>query len=321
MKREMLTGKTMAYIIPALKFAIENEKKVYISTETKALQKQLIDKDLPVIKKLITAVIGKEFKYSLCLGSSNYPCRRRFELLVRKGVKEKGDIVVLEDVKSRFDSGDIFTKLDFGIRQGLWSDICREGDACLSFRCPFSSGCSYMMARKEWEKSDLLIMNHYLFFTNIASGRSYLPEGNIVVIDEAHSVEDIASDQLGISLTYAQLLDIIYLFNKPGRKINLFDSVKAAGLKLEAIKVLEIIAVEANDYYESLREIIDENKMVERLRKPTGHGKKLVENMKIFSLMLDDLEPSFEDDEVLKMDFELARSRYLNIFENLKISI
>ena len=315
------TGKTMAYLIPALKYALQHEKKIYVSTETKALQKQLIDKDIPVIEKLLSAVIDKEFKYSICLGSSNYPCRRRFELLVQRGVKEKGDIPVLEDVKERFEKKTVFTKLDFGIRQGLWVDIRREGDACLSYRCPFSSGCSYMMARKEWEKADLLIMNHHLYFTNIASGRSYLPEGDIVIIDEAHSIEDIASEQLGLSLTEAQLVDILQQFNKPGRKKNLINSIKRPELKIQVATVLEKITVEANDYYESLQEVVGKDKMVERLREPTGTGSKLVEAMKIFSSLLLDIEEFFEDDEVDKMDFDIAKSRYNGIFESLKIFI
>ena len=73
------TGKTMAYLIPAINHALESGKRVAVSTETRALQRQLTDKDIPVAQNIFRKYLGSDFKFSICLGSANYPCRRRFE--------------------------------------------------------------------------------------------------------------------------------------------------------------------------------------------------------------------------------------------------
>ena len=217
-------GKTLAYLIPSIIFCIENDKRLAISTETKTLQKQLIDKDIPLVKNFINKYLKTDFKYSLCLGSSNYPCRKRFESVLLSGRIAKSDMHAAEHLSGLLREGGIFSRLDVKMPARFWNEISREPDACSFYTCPHSSQCVYQKARREWQNSRVLVMNHYLFFTNIASGKAYLPEFDIVILDEAHSLEDIASGQLGFDFSYEEINEIISKLYSPRRKKILYSA-------------------------------------------------------------------------------------------------
>ncbi len=310
------TGKTLAYLVPSLIYALENEKTIAVTTETKALQKQLLDKDLPMVKEIFNRTMGMEISFALCLGSANYPCRRRYETVLKRGALEKDEIQRLSNLGRLFKEDRPFSRFDVRVSNKLWGQVCREPDGCNSFRCMYASGCAYQLARKEWQEADLLVMNHYLFFTNIASGKVFLPETEVVVFDEAHSIEDIAASQLGFALSMEMLSDILDRFYRRTRRSSLLMNIRKDEAKGRALELFEKIVTEGGSYFEKIRSLFPRDEMQLRLRKAVPYGESLVALCKNFLQILADVEDDFEE-EYLKMEFDIARGRLFAFTENL----
>ncbi len=310
------TGKTLAYLIPALIYATESEKKVSVTTETKALQKQLLDKDLPLVKDIFSRYLDKDISFALCLGSANYPCRRRYETILKRGSLEKADIQKLTRLGNLFKEERPFSRFDLRISNHLWGQVCREPDGCNSFRCMYASGCAYQMARREWQEADLLVMNHYLFFTNISSGKAFLPETDVVIFDEAHSIEDIAASQLGFALSLDMLSEIMDRFFRKTRRSSLLMNIRKEEEKRRALELFEKIVKEGGSYFEKIRSLFPRNDMQLRLRKAVPYGESLVALCKNFLNLLAEAEDDF-DEEYLKLEFDIARGRLFAFSENL----
>jgi len=310
------TGKTLAYIIPSLIYAKENDLKVAVTTETKALQKQLMDKDIPLAEEIFKKHLGIDISYALCLGSSNYPCRRRFEFALKKGTLGKDDIRKLGNILRLFGEDVIFTRFDVRVSGKLWSEICRESDACASYHCNFAPSCPYQKARKEWQSADLLVMNHYLFFTHIASGKTLLPKTDIVVFDEAHSVEDIASSQLGFNLSQTLLSEILDRFHHGKKRHSLLSRIQEMELREKSIGLLGSIAREAGYFFEKVRTLFPRDSLQFRCLKPLNFGVELVGQMKEFMLLMSEAEEEFGD-EYARMEFDIARGRFFLFVEAL----
>jgi ATP-dependent DNA helicase DinG len=309
------TGKTMAYLIPALKYALSHEKKIAVTTETKALQKQLVDKDIPAAQKIFKEYLGLDFKFALCLGSSNYPCRRRFERFLKKGSFEKSDMKHFERLSSLFKEKRIFTFFDAEMPGHLWEEIGRDSETCDQQRCPMTTVCPFQAARREWAQADLLVMNHYLFFSNIASGKSYLPVSEAVIFDEAHSIESIASRQLGFSIDHDFLINLLQRFYQRG-KYGIINNFKSIKLHDEAIHSVEIIAKESQIFFEKMREKFHEAETVRRIITVTNEGRTLAEQMKRLIGILELAEQDFEEED-LRIEFDPARNRLIAYCESL----
>jgi ATP-dependent DNA helicase DinG len=310
-------GKTLAYLIPSLLYCIENEKKLAISTETKTLQKQLIDKDIPLVKNFISKYLKTDFKYSLCLGSSNYPCRKRFEALLLSGRIAKGDMHAAEQLGGLLKEGKIFSRLDVKFNSKFWSEISREPDACSFYTCPHAGQCVYQKARREWQNSQLLVMNHYLFFTNIASGKTYLPEFDIVILDEAHSLEDIASGQLGFDFSYEEINEIIGRLYSPRRKRNIILSISDEGKKEKSIRAAGEIRSGLASFFENARDLFPEKQNSIRLREPAGFGEDLLKSLKELHSGLEKAE-NFIKEEPLKTELDVLRGRLFLFQQSLE---
>ncbi len=312
-------GKTLAYLIPALIYCLDNGKKIAVSTETKALQKQLMEKDLPLAAEIISAYCGKRFYYSLCLGSSNYPCRRRFELMVTQGNYRAHELGDIEAFGQKLREGKTITRLDTGLGRGLWEKIMRDPEACRSFSCPFSATCVFQQARRQWAKSDLLVLNHYLFFSNIRSGKSYLPPFDIVVFDEAHSIEDIASDQMGFSIGQEQMRDLLGRMYKKGRKNCLISLIGVKRDRQKAVDLVKAANRESDSFFESLRGRIEHEKTTTRLKEPPGCGDQLLIRLKELYKLLAGMEPNIGDD--MKIEYDVTRGRLFEMMEDLSSAI
>jgi len=202
-------GKSLAYLIPFIIYTAGNNKKVIISTYTKTLQNQLCLKDLPFLKRSL----GIKFNYALCLGSENYLCLRRmnskniYDLF--NSDAQFNEMAKILDWSSKTKSG-IKSNLDFIPKSGVWNNVCREPDLCLGKKCSFKDDCFYKRAKNMERKSHILVTNHSLFFTNLASGGQVLPNFHAVVFDEAQTLEKIATSYLGIELSNSK---IKYLFD------------------------------------------------------------------------------------------------------------
>lgn len=202
-------GKSLAYLVPFIIHTVENDKKVVVSTNTKTLQDQLYSKDLPFLKK----ALGMAFNYALCLGSENYICLRRlgsertYELYDSDHqFKELKKII---EWSSTTKTG-LKSKLGFIPKNDVWDSVCRDPDQCLGKRCYYKEECFYRKAKTNERKAHILITNHSLFFTNLASGGKVLPAFDAVVFDEAQTLEDVATSYLGFEISNTK---IKYLFD------------------------------------------------------------------------------------------------------------
>ncbi len=195
-------GKSLAYLVPFIEWAVREDKKVVVSTYTKALQNQLYVKDLPFLSR----VMGDIFRYSLCMGSENYVCLRKAgkksvpDLFRTKKRKEQVDAIIRW--LGVTDSG-LVTDLGLVPDGAVWRMFSRESDMCLGRKCPYGRQCFYMKARKEQAASHILVTNHSLLFTDLMSDARVLPEFHALVLDEAHTLEDVATTHFGREVTSA----------------------------------------------------------------------------------------------------------------------
>ncbi len=195
-------GKSLAYLIPTILWTKEKaDGKVVISTYTKALQRQLYEKDLPFLK----STLFPEVKYALCLGSDNYLCLRRLNQSRQHGLFEQDEAESLANLLrwSRLTKKGIRGEIE--TEDSLWRKVGRESDLCHGKECKLYRMCFYQKAKNRERQSQILITNHHLFFAHVASGYNVLPPFRGIVFDEAHEIEDVASDYLGIEVSNYRL--------------------------------------------------------------------------------------------------------------------
>jgi len=196
------TGKTLAYLIPLVIYAIEHETRVAISTDTRALQTQLLEKDIPLVER----ILGRSLQAELCLGASNYVCKRKLGDAVNQG----GLLLAGEELDSFLDwekvtSTGIRSDFTGQMPDSIWPAVTREADNCLGRRCPNFETSYYFVAREKWKKAQILVLNHALLANHLLLERKLLPEFEVVVIDEAHRFGDAVADALDQAVVLADL--------------------------------------------------------------------------------------------------------------------
>jgi ATP-dependent DNA helicase DinG len=196
------TGKSLAYLIPALR----SGRRVVVATAKKALQEQLLTKDVP----LAEAALGRSVRVAVVKGRQNYLCRRRVEAVELNGL----DLLRDEDAYERLlpwigttKTGDR-AELREEPPAALWSELAVGSDRCLGRRCPRVTTCFAENARSRAAQADLVIANHALYFADLAlresgDGARVLPDHDAVVFDEAHKLEETAASWLGARITVA----------------------------------------------------------------------------------------------------------------------
>ncbi|MBY0356834.1 MAG: hypothetical protein K2W82_02435 [Candidatus Obscuribacterales bacterium] len=182
------TGKSLAALIPA---ALSG-KRVVVSTATIALQEQYIHKDIPCLQ----SILPFEIKAALVKGRRNYIGLRRYEEHKLEAEIDSRIINWLNDS----ETGDR-SELDFLPVGELWSEISSDADDCLRNKCSSFNKCFYFKARKEAEQADILVVNHALLLIDAASGGNILPPYEILIIDEAHQLPDIATNSFSVGLS------------------------------------------------------------------------------------------------------------------------
>ncbi len=214
------TGKSYAYLVPLILWAIENKKRVLIATNTKALQQQLVERDLPFLRDLFGRKMGLDFKFALCLGTQNYICPRRLAKASVGGLfATLNDVEELKELTVFAGKSKTGRNLDlpFEPGSGVWSQVNRESDLCIGRNCPLYEKSFFYRARREQESAQILVSNHHLLFAHLAAGGNeagrVLPSFDALVIDEAHQAEDVASSYLGsevVNLGVAKLIEMIH---------------------------------------------------------------------------------------------------------------
>ncbi|OIN96037.1 hypothetical protein AUJ66_07540 [Candidatus Desantisbacteria bacterium CG1_02_38_46] len=218
-------GKSLAYMVPFIYWAIEQDKRVIISTFTKALQQQLVEKDIPFLQESLDI----KFNYALCVGGQNYLCMRRLDQSGQHGLFEtKTELKQLEDVfewRMQTRTG-IISELHFEPLNSVWGKVCREADLCMGKNCLHHEDCFYRKAKKKQCQSQILVVNHHLFFANLASGEKALPEYDAIVFDEAHTLEEVATNYLGVEVSNYKLKFLLDSISSPRTGKGLLGSLK-----------------------------------------------------------------------------------------------
>lgn len=205
------TGKSIAYLLPAIYWAAQNGERVVISTNTINLQDQLSNKDIPDLRQLLTF----EVRAAVLKGRSNYLCRRRLEFLQNKKDLTNEELMVLAKVLVWLPStltGDQAELFMPGPREWeIWSLISAEADTCSAERCPYrrQGTCFFYRARQAAENAHIIIVNHALLLSDVAAGNRVLPPYNYLIVDEAHHLEDATTYQLGYTVTHRHVQGLI----------------------------------------------------------------------------------------------------------------
>lgn len=221
------TGKSMAYLLPAARWAIQNRERTVLSTNTINLQEQLTGKDLPLLKR----VLGEAFTWALVKGRGNYISIRRLEVALDAATTlfetdRTGELRALQDWIRGSRDGSI-SDLQAPPSDEVWEEVRSDGDICLKARCPHFQACFYQKARRQASAADLLVVNHALLFSDLAVRRStenwgisaVLPPYRHVVLDEAHNVEDAATSHLGAELTRSGVYRILSRLDRNGKGV------------------------------------------------------------------------------------------------------
>jgi len=191
-------GKSLAYLVPLVLWAREENQRAVVSTYTKTLQQQLVQKDLPFLKKILG-----EFRFALCVGGENYLCLRRFDQIRMHDLYEQAEREPLNRLFawSTTTRSGLRSELETEPPPGLWAKACRQADICFGKDCSFHRDCFYQKAKSMEQQAHILVANHHLFFADMATGGNVLPFYKAVVFDEAHQVEDVATDYLGVEVS------------------------------------------------------------------------------------------------------------------------
>ncbi len=194
------TGKTLAYLVPILRSGF----RVVVSTGTKNLQEQLFFKDIPFLKKLVPGL-----RATLMKGRQNYLCRQKLYDLERQpvlsGMEEVHQYARIREWEAKTETGDRAELQDLPDTSELWPRIDARRETCTGQKCPQFERCFITLMHQRAAESDLIIVNHHLFFADLALKQtdyaSLLPEYTAVVFDEAHEMEDVATRYFGLQVS------------------------------------------------------------------------------------------------------------------------
>ncbi|MFQ5824449.1 MAG: helicase C-terminal domain-containing protein [bacterium] len=210
------TGKTLAYLLPAITYVLQNKERCVVSTNTINLQEQLINKDLPFLQ----SILKDKFKAVLVKGRTNYACKRKLieaekELDLFSETGEKAELKTIMDWAKKTKDGSK-SDLNFVPRSEVWEKIQSESDTSLKTKCPFYNKCFFYTARRAAATANILVANHHLLFSDLAvrvtkgaSENAVLPAYDRIIFDEAHHLEDVATNYFGVGITYLGVLRIL----------------------------------------------------------------------------------------------------------------
>jgi ATP-dependent DNA helicase DinG len=198
-------GKSFAYLVPAIQATADPKKKIVISTHTIALQEQLLRKDIPFLR----SVMPEEFSAVLVKGRSNYISLRRLEVAIKRQdllfqkPEEIDQLVTLRMWSNRTTDGSR-SDLDFRPMPSVWEAVQSEDGNCLGRECPRHNDCFFFKARRRMRAANVLVVNHALLVTDLVlrgDGFGLLPDYQAAMIDEAHTLEAVAGERMGLQLS------------------------------------------------------------------------------------------------------------------------
>src|SRR5580765_4117997 len=203
------TGKTLAYLLPALLHG----RRILVSTGTKTLQDQIFYKDIP----LLETVLSRPIRAAYLKGRNNYLCRLKLETLHAEGLfslKEMRSFKAILDWAQETETGDRAELGSIGDDSELWSRMDARRERCLGSKCKDYERCFLTLVRQKAMEADIVVVNHHLFFADLAVRQSdvaaILPDYSAVIFDEAHDLEDIATDYFGFHISNYRLMEFVH---------------------------------------------------------------------------------------------------------------
>lgn len=255
-------GKSLAYLLPSVRFAIEEGRKAIISTHTINLQEQLVGKDLPLVKKLLPG----DWEAVLLKGRNNYLCPLR----LTRAMQQQGDLFSqgeAEELRAIWNwaegtSEGTLSDLDFQPSPKVWAQVCSESQICTQRLCGVKGNCFFQKAWKRAGEARVLVVNHTLFFALAdleglieAGGEDggFLFPRDFVVFDEAHTLENVAASQLGIRLAEGGMkFDLQRLYNPRSRK----GILRTLG-DATAMQGVELLLSQVGEFFQLVNEVAE----------------------------------------------------------------
>src|SRR5215813_2210445 len=207
------TGKTLAYLVPAIAAACGSGARVVISTGTKNLQEQLMDKDIPFLQEVLPA----KFRAAVLKGHNNYACLHRIKRAESTPILEGLDQIDQFDQvwhwATQTQTGDRAELSNLPENLPFWRHIDARSDTCLGQKCPDYDSCFITRMRQRAIDADVIVVNHHVFFADLALRNgaygAVLPDYAAVILDEAHQIEDVASEYFGAQISNYQIDDLL----------------------------------------------------------------------------------------------------------------
>ncbi len=251
------TGKSLAYLLPAIQFATQNDQRVVVSSNTINLQDQLYSKDVPDLQHILPT----PFRATILKGRGNYLCLRRLSAFRRSRQLTLEGARVLAKVLAwlpHTHTGDQAELLLVNDEFGIWRDIQATSETCLGDRCPHlgSGRCFFFRARSRAERAHLIIVNHALLLADMALENRVLPEYGYLIVDEAHHLEEQATSQFGLRVSRHDLASYLGTLDQPGSASPSGLLGQIPGL-FHAFNVSEAMRQSIADRIEQIRNQID----------------------------------------------------------------
>jgi ATP-dependent DNA helicase DinG len=335
-------GKSLAYLIPAVEWVMNNRERIVISTATINLQQQLLEKDIPLVGK----ILGKKPKVALVKGRGNYLCLSRLKETI-------AELSLFEEMSSELESISewaLTTKsgsrddLSIFPTEEIWSTVCSEADLCLGLKCKMRGDCFVIKARKEASKAQILVVNNHLLFSDLSirmgglgfKSNAVLPPFQRIVFDEAHNIEKSATSFFSEQFSkYALQRGLRRLYRKKGKKVyGLLLAMEKRGIKksniLKLKKIIQEILIKGDLLNNLATELmadqkslyileVAENKIGQYLINPLQELETLLlEFINIFSDLMDKDNQEWEEEDILLLEIKIQARRMMRILEICK---
>ncbi len=318
-------GKSFAYLVPAILAAsADKECKVVISTHTISLQEQLVGKDIPFLQQ----AMPQEFRAVLVKGRSNYLSLRRLRGATQRmatllAEPDAAEQLVQIGKWSRQTRDGSRSDLSFQPLPSVWDLVESDSGNCLGRKCGDYEKCFYFKARKQIYGANLLIVNHALFFSDLAlrrQGASLLPDYRVVIFDEAHTLEDVASEHLGVRVTRGSVDYVLNRLYSPrtGRGLLAYFGTNESLRQVDAVRFASdtffnnVLAWHAAQPRNTTRQAPRGNADAVRVRQSHIVTDPLTEELKKLASMLDGLAKNREaDEEKIELTSAAERCRSL----------
>jgi ATP-dependent DNA helicase DinG len=324
-------GKSFGYLVPAILHATAAEessssqsdasrkddedsdepriKRIVVSTHTISLQEQLIAKDLP----LLNAVIPREFASVLVKGRGNYFSKRRLDLLESRAISVMSDEREYEQLRAiqawSKETGDgSLSSLGFRPLSSLWDEIASDSGNCMGRKCKHFESCFYYAARRRVSHAQILVVNHALFFSDLAlkaQGGGMLPEYDAVIFDECHTIEAVAGEHLGLQISNTQVDYTLRKLYNPRTEKGILVALGLSQLVHDTYRCMESLDDLAHELTEWLSSQPSSNG---RVRSPLSIECKLGERLQSLSEQLERFGKDLKDAHA-RLDMMSASAR------------